>query len=394
MMTVADDSSPRPGRRLFGQIVLFANTDWYLFNFRRSLAAAIVKSGRSALLLSPDGPYGQRLREMGFDWRAVPMHRRSLNPFREIFLIIQLMRLFRREKPALVHSFTIKAAIYGSIAARLAGIPAQINAVAGMGYVFISPDLRARVLRPLVRLLLRFVLNAPGSTLVLQNDDDVQLFLKARLVARERIRVIRGSGVDCSRFTPPSSRDAHGPLRVVLATRLLWDKGLAEFVEAARTLKREGRPVQFILAGSPDPGNPASAREEHVAAWVTDGLIDWRGQVEDMPELFRHADIVVLPSYREGLPKSLIEAAACEAALVTTDVPGCREVVSHEVDGLIVPVRDAQAIADAIRRLQEDPELRRRLGIAAREKALREFDERIVIEKTLAVHDELLQRPL
>jgi glycosyltransferase involved in cell wall biosynthesis len=374
------------------KIVLFANTDWYLYNFRRSLAAAIVKSGRSAILLSPDGPYGEQLRQMGFDWKALPMQRRSLNPFRELLLIIHLIRLFRREKPALVHSFTIKAAIYGSIAARLAGVPAQINAVAGMGYVFISSDLRARILRPLVRLLLRFVLNAPGSMLVLQNDDDVELFLEAGLVSRDRIRLIRGSGVDCSRFTPPRSRDAHAPVRVVLATRLLWDKGLAEFVEAARALRREGRRIEFIVAGTPDSGNPASASDEDIATWVSEGVVDWRGHVEDMPALFQQADIVVLPSYREGLPKSLIEAAACEAALVTTDVTGCREVVSHDVDGLLVPVRNAQAIADAIRRLHEDPALRRRLGVAARGKALREFDERIVIEKTLAVHEELLQR--
>jgi glycosyltransferase involved in cell wall biosynthesis len=167
---------------------------------------------------------------------------------------------------------------------------------------------------------------------------------------------------------------------------------LAEFVEAARALRREGRRIEFIVAGTPDSGNPASASDEDVATWVSEGVVDWRGHVEDMPALFQQADIVVLPSYREGLPKSLIEAAACEAALVTTDVTGCREVVSHDVDGLLVPVRNAQAIADAIRRLHEDPALRRRLGVAARGKALREFDERIVIEKTLAVHEELLQR--
>ena len=371
-------------------MVLFANTEWYLYNFRRSLAAAVRQAGRNPLLISPDGPYGERLRQLGFEWRAVPMQRRSLNPIRELLLIVHLVRLFRREKPALVHSFTIKCAIYGSIAARLAGVPAQVNAVAGMGYVFVSSDLRARILRPIVRLLMRFLFTGPRSRLILQNEDDAQLFLQAGLVSRDRIRLIRGSGVDCSRFTPPSQRSDTGPMRVVLATRLLWDKGLAEFVEAARLLQSEGRAIDFIVAGTPDSGNPASVDQKDIEAWVREGVVDWRGHVEDMPALFQSADVVVLPSYREGLPKSLIEAAACEAALVTTDVPGCRELVVDGEDGLLVPVRDWRALADAIRRLADDPALRRRFGSAARAKALSEFDERIVIERTLAVHAELL----
>lgn len=376
------------------RVVLFANTDWYLYNFRRSLALALRDAGYDLLLISPRGPYGEKLRALGLRWEPVPMDRRSLNPLREARLLAWLVSLFRRERPALVHGFTIKCAVYGSLAARLAGVPARVNAVAGMGYVFTSNDTKARVLRPLVRTLLRAALDGGNARLVLQNPDDVALFEAARLVDRERVRLIPGSGVDCSRFV---ARDSHRiperPLRVLLAARLLWDKGISEYIEAARRLHDEGRAIEFLLAGDPDPGNPAAVPEATVREWVADGTVEWLGHVDDMPALFASVDMVVLPSYREGLPKGLIEAAACALPLVTTDVPGCRQVVTDGVDGLLVPARDADALARAIARLQDDPELATRLGQAARAKALAEFDEKIVIERTLAVYRELLPAP-
>lgn len=375
-----------PGRK----IVLFANTDWYLYNFRRTLALALQSQGYEPLLMSPSGPYGSRLRALGLRWEPVPMDRRSLNPLRETKLLAWLVSLFRRERPALVHGFTIKCAVYGSLAARVAGVPARVNAVAGMGYVFISSDTKARALRPLVRALLRAALGGDNARLVLQNPDDVALFEAAKLVDREHVRLIPGSGVDCSRFLarePVVAEDR--PLRVLLAARLLWDKGVAEYIAAARQLLGEGRPLQFLLAGDPDPGNPAAVPEEALRRWVAEGIVERLGHVDDMPALFGSVDMVVLPSYREGLPKGLIEAGACALPLVTTDVPGCREVVTDGVDGLLVPVRDAEALAKAIARLQDDPELSARLGQAARAKALAEFDEKIVIERTLAVYSEL-----
>lgn len=373
------------------KLILFANTDWYLYNFRRSLALASQQAGYDVLLISPAGPYGEKLRALGLRWEPLPMDRRSLNPLRETALLWYLVRLFRRERPSLVHGFTIKCAVYGALAARLAGVHARISAVAGMGYVFISSDLKARVLRPLVRALLRLALGGRNARLILQNPDDVVLFERAGLVEREQIRLIPGSGVDCSRFVARTRvRDGDAPMRVLLAARLLWDKGIAEFVAAARQLRAEGRGIEFLLAGDPDPGNPAAVSEADVRGWVEQGLVQWLGHVDDMPALFAGVDVVTLPSYREGLPKGLIEAAACALPLVTTDVPGCREVVSDGVDGLLVPVRDAAALALALARLQDDPELAARLGNAARHKALTEFDERIVIRRTLAVYAELL----
>lgn len=377
------------GHRAAGRVVLFANTDWYLYNFRRSLALALRDAGFEPLLISPPGPYGERLRELGLRWKPVPMDRRSLNPLREAGLLMHLRKLLCRERPVLVHGFTIKCAVYGSLAARLAGVPARVNAVAGMGYVFISSDTKALVLRPIVRSLLRLALGGRGARLILQNPDDVALFKQAGLIDPRQVRLIPGSGVDCSRFQARGPRQGEGPLRVLLAARLLWDKGIAEYIAAARRLRSEGRALQFLLAGNPDPGNPAAVPEATVLGWVDEGLVEWLGHVNDMPALFASVDMVVLPSYREGLPKGLIEAAACALPLVTTDAPGCREVVTHGVDGLRVPVRDAIALADAIARLQDDPELAARLGAAACKKALTEFDEKIVIERTMAVYREL-----
>ncbi len=371
------------------KIALFANTDWYLYNFRRSLALALHRAGHELLLLSPPGPYGKKLQALGLRWEALPMERRSLNPLRELSLPRHLAKLLRRERPALVHGFTIQCAVYGSLAARLAGVPARVNAVAGMGYVFTSNDAKARALRPVVRGLLRLALDGEGARLILQNGDDVALFERAGLVDPARIRLVRGSGVDCSRFVKRSGERSGGPLRVLVAARLLWDKGLEEYVTAARELLAEGRRIEFLLAGTPDPGNPAAVPEDTVRGWVNEGVINWLGHVEDMPTLLGAVDVVALPSYREGLPKTLIEAAACAQPLITTDVPGCRDVVTDGIDGLLVPVRDAKALAHAIRRLDDDPALARRLGEAAWAKAHREFDEKIVISRTIEVYREL-----
>ena len=379
------------------KIILFANTEWYLFNFRLSLAKALQAQGHEVLLISPPGEYGARLQALGFRWEALPMDRKSLNPLQELRLLAHLCRLYRREQPALAHHFTIKCVVYGSIAALLAKVPARINAVAGMGYVFTNQALKARLLRPVVRGLMRRVLNGNGARLILQNNDDMAAFAKTGLARPELTRLVMGSGVDLVRFMPratPVQEDGTArdgpPMRVVLAARLLWDKGIAEYVEAARQLKAKGLPIRFLLAGSPDPGNPAAIPQATLDGWQAEGLIELLGQVSDMAALFACVDAAVLPSYREGLPKSLIEAAACALPLVTTDAPGCREVVTHEVDGLLVPVKDAAALAKAIERLYLNPAWARQLGLAARARALREFDEKIVISKTLAVYAEVL----
>ena len=292
------------------KIILFANTEWYLFNFRLSLGKALREQGHEVLLISPPGEYGARMQALGFRWEALPMDRKSLNPLQELRLLGYLFQLYRREQPALVHHFTIKCVVYGSIAALMARVPARVNAVAGMGYVFTNQALKARLLRPVVQGLMRLVLNGRGARLILQNNDDMAAFAKAGLARPELTRLVMGSGVDLSRFQPSAqgvrAAQTDGPTRVVLAARLLWDKGIAEYVEAARQIKAKGLSIHFLLAGAPDPGNPAAISQAILEGWQAEGLIELLGQVSDMAALFASADMVVLPSYREGLPKSLI----------------------------------------------------------------------------------------
>jgi glycosyltransferase involved in cell wall biosynthesis len=378
------------------KIVLFANTDWYLFNFRRSLALALQGEGYDVLLVSPPGEYGPRLRSLGLRWQPLRMDRRSVNPLRETALLMRVAGLLRRERPALLHSFTIKCAAYGSLAARLAHVPARINSVDGLGYVFASSERKARLLRPVVCALLRAALHGRGTQLILQNPDDKAAFERFRLADPGCVDLIPGAGVDCTRYVPRGMRDGAPEPRpcVLLAARLLWEKGIAEYAQAARLLRAQGRQVRFLLAGMPDPGNPAAVPEARLREWTEEGVLEWLGHVGDMRGLYASVDIVTLPSYyREGLPTSLTEAAACGLPLVTTDMPGCREVVTDGRDGLLIPPRDAAALATAIARLLDSPALAKRLGAAARAKALAVFDERIVIRRTLDVYHALLARP-
>lgn len=377
------------------KFVLFANTDWYLYNFRLSTALRLKADGHEVVMLSPPGAFGARFAAHGLRWVILPMDRASLNPLREAATWWHLARLLRRERPDLLHSFTVKCAIYGALAARVARVPAVVNAVAGMGYVFTSDGAKARALRPLVKLLLRMTLGHRRSLLILQNPDDAVAFSDARLIAPERVRMIRSSGVDTSRFRPVDPAPAEGGrLRVLLAARLLWEKGIQEFVDAAEHLRAQGRDVEFVLAGTPDPGNPRSATQADAQGWNDAGLVTWLGHVDDMPSLLRTVHVMVLPSYyREGVPKSLIEAAACGLAIITTDLPGCREVVTeHGSDGLRVAPRDALALAQRIGMLDDDRALLERLGRCARQRALSDFDERLVIQRTVDVYGELLPR--
>ena len=375
------------------KFVFYANTDWYLYNFRLSTALRLKSEGHDVVMLSPPGEYGERFESHGLRWiQLASMDRASLNPLREAATIRDLTRVLKHERPDLLHNFTVKCAIYGAIAARAAGVPAVVNAVAGMGYVFSSERILARSLRPIVKLLMRGTLGGKGTRLILQNPDDADAFVRARLVPQQQIRVIRSSGVNLERFLPVDPYAEARPLRVLLAARLLWEKGIGEYIESARLLRAQGRTIEFVIAGSPDPGNPRSVSREQAESWVAEGLVDWRGHVEDMPALMRSMDVIALPSYyREGVPKSLIEAAACGLAVITTNLPGCREVVSeHGVDGLHVEPRCARSLAECIARLDDDRLLMRRLGECARAKAMEHFDEQMVIRRTIEVYDELL----
>lgn len=371
------------------KVVLFANADWYLYNFRRSLALRLQGSGHDVLLVSPEGGYAARLSSLGLRWQRLVMERQSLNPLRELGVLWRFFRLLRAERPDVMHAFTLKSVIYGALAAKAAGVPARVCSIEGMGYVYTSKERKARLLQPFVNRLLSLVLSGDKVRVVVLNQDDAAQLADSGLVDSSRIRLVRGSGVDSVQFHSGGERMPTARVRVLLSARLLWDKGVAEYAQAARLLHERGTQVDLLLAGEPDAGNPAAVPESTVRAWAEEGLVQWLGHVDDMPGLLRGVDIVALPSYREGLPRSLTEAAASGCALITTDMPGCREVVTHEVDGLLIPVRDAAALADAIERLVADVDLRKRLAHAARDKVLAVFDERIVYEHTLQIYREL-----
>jgi glycosyltransferase involved in cell wall biosynthesis len=362
-------------------LLFFVTEDWYFVSHRLALAVAARRSGMKVTVVTRVREHGDVITNAGL--RLVPFEiaRSGTNPFRELATLRRVISVYRRERPDVVHHVAMKPVLYGGLAARLAGVPRQINALAGMGWLFMSKSATARFLKPAVRRALRGVLRA-GIALV-QNPDDEQLLVQLG-VPQKQIRRIAGSGVDLARFQPHP--EPAGTPVVVLPSRLLWDKGVGEFVEAARLLKQRGVIARFVLAGEPDVQNPASVPASQIQSWVQEGVVEHAGWILDMPALLASSHVVCLPSYREGLPKSLLEAAACARAIVTTDVPGCRELVTDGDNGFLVPAHDAAALADALERLITSATLRHEFGARGRVRAEREFGTDVVIPQTLALY--------
>ncbi len=368
-------------------LLYLVTEDWYFWSHRLPIARAAQAAGWEVMVATRVAKHGERIRREGFRLVPIGLRRRSLAPWREAAAIAELARLYRRERPDLVHHVAMKPVLYGSLAATLAGVPAVVNALAGMGYVFTSSGVKARLLRPLIRAAFRWLLDRPNSRLILQNPDDIAAMTEGT-VAAERVALIRGSGVDTQIFRPREAPEAT-PV-AVMVSRMLWDKGVGELVEAARLLRRREVPLRVVLVGPPDPNNPASIPERQLSDWDASGDVAWWGERSDIAEIWATSQIAVLPSYREGLPKSLLEAAACGRPMVATDVSGCREIVKDGVTGLLVPPGDAGALADALERLARDPDLRRRLGAAARDLVERELSEEAVVAQTLALYRSLV----
>jgi glycosyltransferase involved in cell wall biosynthesis len=370
------------------KVIFFANTDWYLYNFRLGLACYLQEQGAEIVMMSPPGEYGGRIEQQGFRWIVLPMERRSLNPFREIQLLRCICSIYREEQPDIVHNFTIKSVVYGALAAQAAGVTKRIHAVTGLGHIFISQTIRARLLRPLVKGLLRYALQGKGTRLILQNPDDQELFLQYKLISQEQIHLIRGSGVDTRHFTPVTKK-RQGKFQVLLAARLLWEKGIREYAEAARLLSHRADECEFLLAGATDPGNPSAVPEQEIEKWQDTGLFTVLGHVENMHKLMSEVDLMVLPSWREGTPRGLLEAAAMGLPIITTDAPGCREIVEHGTNGFLVPIGDAPALAKKIEYLLDNPATCLGFGKAGREKVCREFAQEIVFRQTWEVYRSL-----
>ena len=364
-------------------LLYLVTEDWYFWSHRLPIARAARAAGWEVMVATRVAKHGERIRREGFRLVPIGLRRRSLAPWREAAAIAELLRLYRRERPDLVHHVAMKPVLYGSLAAALTGVPAVVNALAGMGYVFTSSGVKARLLRPLIRAAFRWLLDRPNSRLILQNPDDIAAMTKGTVTA-ERVALIRGSGVDTQIFRP--REEPGGTPVAIMVSRMLWDKGVGELVEAARLLRRREVPLRVVLVGPPDPDNPASIPERQLSDWDASGDVAWWGERSDIAEIWAKGQIAVLPSHREGLPKSLLEAAACGRPMVAADVSGCREIVRDGVTGLLVPPGDAGALADALERLARDPGLRRRLGAAARELVEREFSEAKVVEQTMALY--------
>ena len=370
------------------KILFLVTEDWYFRSHRLGLARAARDAGAEVAVATRVRDHGAAITQEGFRLLPLRLRRGGRNPLAELPALAEILRLYRRERPDLVHHVAMKPVLYGALAAALTGVPVVVNALTGLGALFIGGSATARLLGPVVRAALRPLLDRADSHLILQNDDDRALLERHGLIRHERVHLIRGSGVDVGRFRP--APEPGGPPVAALVARMLWDKGVGEFVAAARLLKRRGVPVRLVLVGPTDPENPAAIPEAVLRAWQEEGAVEWRGAVADIAGLWREAHIAVLPSYREGLPKALLEAAACGRPLIAADVPGCREIVRPGATGVLVPPRDAGALADAIERLAGDTALRAHLGRQAQALAEAEFAEDIVVRRTLDLYRALL----
>jgi glycosyltransferase involved in cell wall biosynthesis len=370
------------------KILLFANTDWYLYNFRLALANELRKRGHEVILLSPPGSFHERLKEAGFRWISFPLSRQGTNPFNEIMTLWRLIRVYRQVRPHIIHHFTIKPVIYGSIAAHSLRIPGIINSITGLGHLFIDSGLSTRILRGLARWLYRFSLR--GTQVIFENPEDRSTFIHNKFIKAEQSHLILGTGVDVDKFRPVQKTN-DVPL-VLFSGRLLATKGLIEYVDAIGILKQKGLRARFAVAGTVDPGNPASIPPGQLDSWKQSDLLEWWGWQDDMPAALARTDIFCLPSYREGIPNALLEACASGLPIITTDVPGCRDVVQHGVNGLLVPPRNTQALAEALETLLTDPARRCSMGQAGRQLAVDRFSLANIISQNIEVYNQALNR--
>lgn len=372
-----------------GRCLLFVvNNPAFFMSHRVPVAVAAQKAGYDVHVATMDGPAVADIQALGMTHHPIPMTRSGKHPLQELGTLLALVRLFRKLRPDVVHLVTIKPVLYGGIAARIARVPGMVAAISGLGFVFLSNSLKMRLVRAVVARLYRIALGHPNSRVIFQNANDRDLLKSLGAVRDDQVVIIRGAGVDLDAYRPTPAPPAP-PVVVTMVARLLRDKGVQEFVQAARLLRERGVPVTMQLVGGLDAGNPTSATQADVDAWQQEGCVQALGERSDVAALYAAAHIAVLPSYREGLPKSLIEAAACGRAVVTTDVPGCRDAIEPDVTGLLVPVRDAAALADAIARLAEDAALRESMGTAGRALAEREFDINQVARVHVALYDAL-----
>ena len=378
------------GKKL--RVLYLVTEDWYFVSHRLGLARVVRDAGCDVTVVTRTHDHADVIRGEGFRLVSFLLPRSQFSLVSEIKSIINLVRVYRQERPDLVHHVALKPSLYGSLAALLASVPAVVNAMTGLGFAFTAGHWVQGVLQPLVRIAGLFLLSRANSRIIVQNPNDMETLEKAGIIRHGRASLIRGSGVDLLEFPPQPDPD--GVPTVAMVSRLLWNKGVGELVEASRILRSRGLKARILLIGMPDPDNPTSISEKQLCEWHDDALVQWWGYRDSIADVWRQAHVAVLPSYREGLPKSLLEAAACARPIVATDVPGCREIVRPGENGILVPVRDARSLADALETLLCDGDLRRAMGAKSRALVESEFHQDRVVSETLKVYEALLDTNL
>jgi glycosyltransferase involved in cell wall biosynthesis len=381
------------------KILFIVNEAYFFMTHRIAVARALAETGAEVHVAvpadhvwAPDDFLIDEIEKAGFRLHIIPLSRRGKNVFQDFGTFLAIRSLIREVKPDVVHLFTIKPVIYGGLAARISNVKSVISTITGLGHVFVTPGLMNFLIRMLVVLLYRGATGHGNSRVIVQNSGDAETLVSVGAVKSDKIRLVPGSGVDLANF-PVSLEPDDVPL-VILPSRLIWDKGVSEFAQAAQMIKERGIPCRFALVGDTRSSNPRAVPEKVIKEWVGSGFLEWWGRRTDMPEVFSQSAIVCLPTtYGEGVPKVLIEAAASARAIVATDIAGCREIVKQGENGLLVPPGDTSALIEALIELISSPERRSEMGRRGREIVSAGLTEDHVIASTLNIYREVTDLP-
>ncbi|MEE9168061.1 MAG: glycosyltransferase family 4 protein [Candidatus Neomarinimicrobiota bacterium] len=368
------------------RILVIANTSWYIYNFRFGLLKALLRQGIDITVVAPKDSYSSLLRKEGCAFVDVFMDNKGLNPISDLVTLVQLFRIYRQSSPDLVIHYTVKPVLYGSLAARLLDLP-TINNITGFGTAFLNRKWVAAVVKRLYR-----VSQKRASRVVFQNCDDQAFFVEQRLIPEPVAELIPGTGIDTSLFMPqPYSQN--DDVVFLLMSRMIWDKGIGEFVEAARRIKSEFSEVRFQLLGFLDVSNRTAISREQMQIWAEQGIIEYLGETDDVRPYISNADCLVLPSYREGLPRALLEAAAMARPVIATDTEGCREVVNDGINGYLCQPRNAEDLAEKMEKMiRLSVDQRRAMGLRGRKKIEEEFDEKVIVRRLVSTVNQILAR--
>lgn len=381
------------GRTVRPRLLFLVTEDWYFCSHRMSVARAARDAGWEVHVACRVNAHGEQIQSEGFVLHPLRLSRSSTNPLGELAAIAEIRQIHRRVDPEIAHHVALKPVLYGGVAARRRGGPQVVNAIAGMGSIFSGGQGSSPAKSAVLQMGFRFALRGDGRWLVVQNDDDLKFFRSRRLIEADRAYVIPGSGVDTELFSPDTVKaeafDRNRPIRVTIVARMLWDKGIGEAVEAVRLLTERETPVELWLVGDPDPENPNSIDEHQLMEWDKRPEVVWWGRRDDIPGVWAQSDIALLPSYREGMPRSLLEAGASGLPLIATHVPGCDALVKDGLTGLLVPPRDPIELAEAVERLFRDPSLRLSMGAAARADVVAAYSDDQILGQFLNLYDQI-----